>query len=166
MHRNELRNRVLRRADAPIVQIPGVIEMRQQSDIDVHPLHGLIGLIGDGVAVAQPRYRAGRSLQHGRSTVNRILRFAVKNDEHFLAVIVEVLSDTATRRQHSPMQEKQVHTEIEFRGIRGAVEQRHVIRSDPSRYGRRHDAHIGTDPPCAMRSASGTCVSDSGLDAP
>ena len=65
--------------------------------------------------------RAGRSLQHRRAAVDRELRFAVEDDEHLFALIVEVRADAALRLDDAAVQEVQVRVE------RRRVEEPHVV---------------------------------------
>ena len=111
LHAHELRHRIERRADAPVTEIERVVDAAERRHVDVHPLHRLVRRVVDRVRAAHPRGRAGRSLQRRRPPVDRELRFAVEDDEHLLAVVVEVLPDAGFRLDDAAMEEPQVGVE-------------------------------------------------------
>src|SRR5690348_11412695 len=67
--------------------------------------------------MADPRWRAGRPLQQRSAAVNRELSLAVQDDEHLLALIVEVRTDSAARRENPAMKEVEVCSQIELRHL-------------------------------------------------
>ena len=80
-----------------------------------------VGVV-DRVRVTHARGRAGGSLQRRRPAVDGELRFAVEDDEHLLAVVVEVLPDAGFRLDGAAMKEPEVRVE------RVAVEEREVVQ--------------------------------------
>ena len=60
------------------------------------------------VGVPHAAGRAGRALDDGRAAVDGELRFAVEDDEHLLALIMEVRADAALRLNDAAVQEVQI----------------------------------------------------------
>ena len=81
---------------------------RTRGDVDVHPLDWLIGGVVDAVGVAQTAWSPGRTFQHRGSAVDGELSFAIQDDEHLLAFVMEVLTDTAPGRDDTAMQEQEI----------------------------------------------------------
>src|ERR1700735_3995622 len=94
MQAHELWYGVKRNPYTRITKIKGVVGFAQ-TDVDIEPLHGLVGSVIDAMGVANAIRRTCRPLKHGGAPVNRELGFAVENDKHFLALVMEVLADSA-----------------------------------------------------------------------
>src|SRR5439155_10551926 len=121
MHGHEDRNRIDLRADASVIQIERVIRSFNHGNIDVHPLDRLITSVVDGVGVSRPADSASGSLQNRCAAIDGELSFAVEDDEHFLAVVVKVGSDSTLRFDNSPVKKKQIRVQAM------KIEQRHVV---------------------------------------
>jgi hypothetical protein len=71
------------------------------ADVDVHPLHGLVGRVVDGVRMALADRGSRRPFDKRGAAVDGELRLAVEDDEHFFALIVEVMADAALGLKHA-----------------------------------------------------------------
>ena len=115
----------------PSLAVVRIVEMRQQPDVDVHPLHRPLAWLVMAWLCPSLATAPGRPLQHRRAPIDRILGLAIEDDEHLLAIIVEVQADPAAWRQHAAMQEVEVDAEVELRGpalaCRAVVPQRHIV---------------------------------------
>jgi hypothetical protein len=58
-----------------------------------------------------PARRAGRAFQERGSTIYRKLRFAIEDDEHLLALIMEMMPSAAFRLEDAAMQKVKVRVE-------------------------------------------------------
>ena len=133
VHGDEGGYRVKRGAHAPIFEIEGIVDALHRAHVEIDPLYRLIAGVVDGVRVAQACRSARRPLQHGRALIDRELGFAIEDDEHLFALVVEVGADAALGLNHAAMHEKQIALEclrIEERPIvqrtRAIVHRLHV----------------------------------------
>ena len=113
---------------------------------------GCVRRVVDRVRVAHPCRCAGRSLQGRRPPVDRELCFAVEDDEHLLAVVVEVLADAGLRLDHAAMQKPQVrvdHVAVE------QGEETELAGAAVDARGRPVARRIGVRDPLGQRQAGG-----------
>ena len=141
VHADELRNRIERGADTVVAEVERVVDAAEGRHVDVQPLHRRVGRVVDRVRVAHARRRARRPFQRRGPAVDRELRFAVENDEHLLAVVVEMRADARLRLDHAAVEEPQVGVE------RIAAEDAEEVAAGPrarrARSRRRRDSATG-----------------------
>src|SRR5438445_3916124 len=118
MHSDEGGDGIDGGAYAGIVEIEGIVEALCEPDIDVHPLDGLAGGVGDRVGVTKADWSSSGSFEEGGAAVDGELRLAVEDDEHLLAVIVEVCTDAAIGRQYSAVEKEEIRARVELGGLR------------------------------------------------
>ena len=93
---------------ARVPQVEGVVQPLDGRHIDVHEFHRMVRRIVDGVRVPHAAGGADGSLEYRRSPVDRELRLAIEDDEHLLALIVEVMAHPAAGHDLATVDEIQV----------------------------------------------------------
>ena len=105
-----------------IVEIEGIVDTLHRAHVEIDPLHRLVGSVIDGVRMAQARRRARGPFQRGGAAIDRKLGFAVEDDEHLLALVVEMGADAALGLDHAAVHEKQIGFQ------RLGIEQRPIVQ--------------------------------------
>src|SRR5579863_2316808 len=120
-HVDEHRRRVKSDILTLVAQIEVVVLPLQERDVNVHPLHWLVGGVIDRMGVTEHGWSAGGRLEHRSATVDGELSLAIQDYEHFFAIIMEVMPDSAMRIDNAAVQELKVRVqtmEVQQRGKR------------------------------------------------